>query len=193
MLGVVTGRRQWLGLVAMASGLILLAVTLPTVHGANSRFSTPVMVGFETALIGLGGLLIIGPRLGAPSEHQGIMLGAASGMLFGVSDVAIKAISGLVGAQGLAGFGTPWTLVCVAASVVAFFSSARSFQAGDAVPVIAVTGTAANVAGIVGGILVFGDPLSPDPVTLAAQCGAFMLLVVAAWMMPAPVRAIRTA
>jgi len=57
------------------------------------------------------------------------------------------------------------------------------------VPVIAVTGTAANVAGIVGGILVFGDPLSGDPVALVAQCVAFVLLLTAAWMMPAPVRA----
>jgi drug/metabolite transporter (DMT)-like permease len=191
MLGVVTGRRQWLGLVAMAIGLILLAITLPGAHGAGSRFSAPVMVGFEAGLIGLGGLLIVGPRLGAPSEHHGVMLGAASGMLFGVSDVAIKAISGVVGAHGLAGFWSPWALVCVAASVVAFFASAKSFQDGEAVPVIAVTGTAANAAGILGGILVFGDPLSPDPVTLTGQCGAFMLVVVAAWMMPAPVRAIR--
>ena len=35
------------------------------------------------------------------------MLGAASGILFGVSDVAIKAISGMVGAHGFAGLLTP--------------------------------------------------------------------------------------
>ena len=58
-------------------------------------------------------------------------------------------------------------------------------------PVIAVTGTAANVAGIVGGIIVFGDPLSGHPVMLAAEFFAFTLVLVAAWLTPAPVRASR--
>jgi hypothetical protein len=189
LFGIATGRRQWVGLAAMATGLILLGVTLPAAHGAHSRFSIPAMIAFEGGLISAGTLLLMGPRMGAPREHHGVMMGAASGILFGVSDIAIKAISGMVGAHGLSGFGSPWTVVCIAASVVAFFSSAKSFQDGEAVPVIAVTGTAANVAGIVGGIFVFGDPLSPDPFTLVAQCGAFILLLLAAWLMPAPVRA----
>jgi hypothetical protein len=117
------------------------------------------------------------------------MLGAASGMLFGVSDVAIKAISGLVGSSGLSGLLTPWLLVCVAAAVAAFYASAKAFQEGEAVPVIAVTSTAANVAGIVGGFIVFGDPLPADPVSMALQGLAFALVVGAAWLMPAPVRA----
>ena len=117
------------------------------------------------------------------------MLGAAAGILFGVSDVAIKATSGLVAAHGLLGLVSPWALTCIVASVGAFFASAKGLQDGDAVPVIAVTGTAANVAGIVGGIFVFGDPLSANPVALVAQCLAFALLLTAAWLMPAPVRA----
>ena len=117
------------------------------------------------------------------------MLGAAAGILFGVSDIAIKAISGEVGAHGLAGLLTPWLLVCVAASIAAFYASAKGLQDGQAVPVIAITGTAANVAGIVGGILVFGDPMAGNPVTLVVECLAFVLVVLAAWLMPAPVRA----
>ncbi len=187
--GMCIGRRQWYGLAAMAVGLVLLGLTLPAVHGANSRFSIPAMIVFEVGLIGIGTLLIMGPNLGAPSEHHGFMLGAAAGILFGVSDVAIKATSGLIGSHGLLGLLSPWTLTCVVASIGAFFASAKGLQDGDAVPVIAVTGTAANVAGIVGGIFVFGDPLSADPVALTAQCVAFCLLLTAAWLMPAPVRA----
>jgi hypothetical protein len=55
--------------------------------------------------------------------------------------------------------------------------------------VIAVTGTAANVSGIVGGIIVFGEPLSGNPALLAVECLAFVLVLMAAWLMPAPVRA----
>ncbi len=147
------------------------------------------MIAFEAALVAGGTLLIAGPRIGAPREHHGFMLGAAAGILFGVSDIAIKAISGMVGAHGAAGFLTPWLLVCIVASVAAFYASAKGLQDGDAVPVIAITGTAANVSGIVGGILVFGDPLAGNPVSLVVQCLAFGLVLLAAWLMPAPVRA----
>jgi drug/metabolite transporter (DMT)-like permease len=186
--GLRVGRRQWLGLAFTALGLMLLGVTLPATHGADSRFSLPGMIGFEAALIGAGTLLIIGPNIGAPREHHGFMLGAAAGILFGVSDVAIKAISGLIAIHGLVGLLTPWSLVTAAVSVAAFYASAKGLQDGDAVPVIAVTGTAANVSGIVGGIIVFGDPLSANPVALTVQCLAFVLVLFAAWLMPAPVR-----
>jgi hypothetical protein len=79
--------------------------------------------------------------------------------------------------------------VTVIASVAAFYASAKGLQDGDAVPVIAVTGTAANVSGIVGGILVFGDPLSTHPLMLSAEMFAFVLVLFAAWLTPAPVRA----
>jgi multidrug transporter EmrE-like cation transporter len=189
MFGLRISRRQWVGIALTAVGLILLGVSLPAVHGAHSRFSVPGMIVFETLLLLAGTLLIMGPRIGAPEEHHGFMLGAAAGILFGVSDVAIKAISGMVGTHGLEGLLSPWALVTVAASVAAFYASAKGLQDGDAVPVIAVTGTAANVAGIVGGIIVFGDPLSGHPLTLLAECLAFALVVFAAWLTPAPVRA----
>ncbi len=187
--GLKIGRRQWLGLGMTAVGLMLLGVSMPVAHGAHSRFSVPGMIAFEAGLIAAGTLLIIGPRFGAPREHHGFMLGAAAGILFGVSDVAIKAISGLVGTSGLMGLVTPWTLVTIAASIAAFYASAKGLQDGDAVPVIAITGTAANVAGIVGGIIVFGDPFGGNPLALFIQCLAFVLVIVAAWLMPAPVRA----
>jgi hypothetical protein len=192
-LGISIGRRQWLGLSLTAGGLMLLGITLPASHGAHSHFSLPGMIAFEAGLIATGTLLIMGPRIGAPKQHHGFMLGAAAGILFGVSDVSIKALSGLISSAGVAGLLSPWTLVTVAASVAAFYASAKGLQDGDAVPVIAVTSTAANVSGIVGGILVFGDPLSGNPVALVVQCLAFLLVIVAAWLTPAPVRAGRAA
>ena len=39
----------------------------------------------------------------------------------------------------------------------------------------------------------FGDPLSGHPVMLAAEFVAFTLVLVAAWLTPAPVRATRAA
>jgi hypothetical protein len=193
MFGIRTGRRQWLGLGLTATGLALLGVTLPAIHGAHSRFSLAGMIAVEAGLLAVGTLLIVGPRIGAPAEHHGYMLGAASGVLFGVSDIAIKAISGQIAAAGPVGLLSPWTAVTVTASIAAFYTCAKGFQEGDAVPVIAVTGTASNLSGIVAGIIVFGDPMSAAPLSLAIQCLAFVCVLSAAWLMPAPVRAIARA
>jgi len=194
LFGFQVGRRQWLGLFLTAAGLVLLGVTLPAMHGAHSHFSPAVMTSFEASLFGIGGLLIMGPRIGGAAQHHGIMLGAAAGMLFGVSDTAIKALTGIVGAHGVQGLLlSPWLVVAVLASIVAFFASARGLQEGEAVPVIAVTGTAANIAGIAGGIVVFGDPVAAGPLGVLLQALAFVLVIVAAALMPAPVRAARVA
>jgi drug/metabolite transporter (DMT)-like permease len=190
MFGFKVGRRQWLGLFLTAAGLVLLGLTLPAMHGAHSHFSQAAMISFEAGLFGLGGLLLMGPRMGGTVEHHGVMLGAASGVLFGVSDTAIKALTGIVGAHGLLGLAlSPWLAVAIVASIVAFYASARGLQDGEAVPVIAVTGTAANIAGIAGGIVVFGDPVAGSTAGVLLQALAFVLVVVAAALMPAPVRA----
>src|SRR5947208_3520733 len=88
---------------------------------------------------------------------------------------------------------TPWLAVAVCASVIAFYASARGLQDSDAVPVIAVTGTAANIAGIAGGIVVFGDPMAGGVLGVTLQALAFVLVVVASALMPAPLRAARVA
>jgi drug/metabolite transporter (DMT)-like permease len=189
MFGFKVGPRQWLGLWLTAAGLVMLGLTLPATHGAHSHFSDPAMIAFEASLFGLGGLLIMGPRMGGPVEHHGMMLGAASGILFGVSDISIKALTGIVGAHGLLGLLlSPWLAVALLASILAFYSSARGLQDGEAVPVIAVTGTAANIAGVAGGLIVFGDPMPASTVGIVLQSLAFVLVLVAAALMPAPVR-----
>ena len=116
------------------------------------------MIAFESALLALGTFLVLSKKLGS-HEHHGVMLGTAAGILFGVSDVAIKALTTSVGDEGMMGMLSPWLLTCVVASVIAFYASARGLQKGEAVPVITLTSAAANVSAISGGILVFGDPM----------------------------------
>ena len=193
LFGFQVGRRQWWGLALTAVGLVLLGVTMPDPGGAHSSFSSPAMIAFEAVLFGMGGLLILGPRAGAPAEHHGVMLAAAAGILFGVCNVAVKALSGMAGTGGVFGLVSPWLFVAVAASAAAFYASARSLQDGEAVSVIAITGTAANIAGIAGGIIVFGDPMPGTAVGVAVQAVAFVLVVVASALTPAPVRSVERA
>jgi len=187
LFGFQVGVRQWIGVAMTACGLVLLVITLPAAHGASSGYSFAGMVSFEAGMLAIGALLISGPKLGAPDHHHGIMLGAAAGTLFGVSDVAIKALTGVGGIGDV--LLSPWLAVSVVASVVAFYASARGMQDGEAVPVIAATSTAANVSCILGGIVVFGDPMPADTVGIVLQGLAFAMVIHAALVTPPPVRA----
>ena len=189
LFGFQVGARQWVGLAMTALGLLLLVITLPAHVGTHSAYSLAGMLSFEGGMVAIGALLISGPRIGAPDHHHGVMLGAASGVLFGVSDVAIKALTHVGGLDGVLGvMVSPWLAVTVFASVAAFYASARGLQDGDAVPVIAITGTAANISCIAGGIIVFGDPLPGDAFGIVIEALAFMMVIVASALTPAPVR-----
>ena len=177
LFGHSVGPRQWLGVAMTTTGLALLVLTLPSPGGQHAAFAVPGLLAFELATLALGTLLIAAPQLGAPAHHHGALLGASAGVLFGVSDVAIKALTGNPTLL------SPWLLVAVVAAVLAFFASARGFQLGDAVPVIACTSTAANLTCIVGGIVVFGDALAAG-LLLAVQIVAFGLVAVAALVTP---------
>lgn len=184
--GMSVGRRQWAGLALMTVGLTAVALTFPGGgESSGSSFHAPTMALFQLSLFVVGGLLVLGPRIGAPSEHHGVMLGASAGVLFGLSAISIKALTGVAADGGaVAILGSPWIAFAAAASIGSFFTSARALQEGDAVPVIAITGVATNVTTIASGVLVFGDPLPGTALGIAAHAGALLLVVVAAALTP---------
>jgi multidrug transporter EmrE-like cation transporter len=181
--GHAVSRQQWLGVGMTATGLTLLVLTLPAPDGTGSHFATPGLIAFEAATLAIGALLIAAPRMGAPVHHHGVLLGAAAGVLIGVSDVAVKALTGMAGDGLLGVVASPWLPLAVLAGVLAFLASARGFQEGEAVPVIASTSTAANLTCIVGGIVVFGDALAAG-ILLGVQLAAFALVAAAALVTP---------
>ena len=117
-----------------------------------------------------------------------MLLGIAAGLGFGISDVAIKALSGHPD-TGLTGLLSPWSVLIVVAAVGSFFASARSLQIGEGVAVIAVTSVAANLSTILAGLAVFGDRLGDDAPVVAVRLAAFALILGGAALIPAPVRA----
>ena len=126
-------------------------------------------------------------RRSVGAATEGLMLGVAAGVLFGVSDIPLKYLTGAVhgGVQGIV---SEWTMAALAASVLAFYASARGLQLGPGVAVIAFTSVAANLAAIMGGILVFRGPIGIGAPSIIARVIAFSLVIVGAALMPAPVR-----
>ena len=187
--GFELGRREWMGVGLTALGLAFLGLTVQTGSGdSHSSYSISGMIAFEGGMIVIGTLLLLSHRVEQLRHRHGILLGAAAGILFGVSDISIKALTGTVPGD-LMSIVSPWTAVAILASIAAFYSSARALQVGEGVSTIAITAVAANASAIIGGILVFGDPLGEDAFAIVARACAFMLVLVAAALTPAPVRA----
>jgi hypothetical protein len=133
------------------------------------------------------GLVRVSTRRGIAQRRTSLLLAIAAGVLFGVSDVAIKYLTHAPGP--LLGLISPWTLTALAAFVISFYASARSLQIGLAVEVIAITSVAANLAAILGGVLVFGDPVGSGALEIIARVAAFGLVLAGAALVPAPLRA----
>jgi drug/metabolite transporter (DMT)-like permease len=184
-------KRDWAGIGLTAAGLALLAVTAAETKpgGAQSSYGLGAAIAFEAALVGVGALLLASPRLRRASGQHGVLLGAGSGLLFTVTHIAIKALSKELHPGDPSSFLTPWIPLVILAALAAFFASARSLQIGEAVPVIAVTGVASNLSAMLAGVVVFGDPLGHSPLLVALRIAAFALVIFAAALMPAPVRA----
>lgn len=183
------GRREWMGVGLTALGLAFLGLTVESGStGSHSSYSISGMVAFEGAMIFIGTLLVLSHRVERIRHQHGALLGAAAGILFGVSDVSIKALTGTVPGD-LLSIVSPWAGVAIVASIAAFFASARALQVGEGVSTIAITTVCANVSAILGGILVFGDPLGEDAFAIVARGCAFTLVIAAAALTPAPLRA----
>ncbi|MEK6252040.1 MAG: hypothetical protein AABM43_08885 [Actinomycetota bacterium] len=187
------GRRQWVGLLITAVGLAVIGLTSGRQAGDAPGYALAALIVVECAILGLAtGLAMVSHRLGLSAAGQGMLLGAAAGALFGVSDIAIKYLTDAVQA-GVLELISPWTFAALAASVVAFYASARGLQLGPGVEVIALTSVAANLTAIVGGILVFRDPIGTGPVAITGRMLAFCLVIAGAALMPGPMRATRAA
>jgi multidrug transporter EmrE-like cation transporter len=181
-------RRQWIGIGLVAVSLSLLTLTGGGGGDAHSGYSLAGMIVFEGIAVGVGLLLVVSHLIERIPAQRGVLLGIAAGLGFGISDVAIKALSGDLD-SGPSGLLSAWSLVIVTAAVFSFYASARSLQIGDGVAVIAVTSVAANLSTILAGLAVFGDRLGENALVIGVRVAAFALILVGAALIPAPVRA----
>jgi drug/metabolite transporter (DMT)-like permease len=182
------GRRQWLGVTITAAGLAVIGLTGA---GANHppRASLAALIAVEGGIFAIVAAMVrISTRRHLEARAEGLLLGAAAGALWGVSDVAIKYLAHATPGP-LLGLLSPWALTAAIAGLIAFYASARSLQIGNGVEVIALTSVAANLTAILGGILVFHEPIGSGATEIVARFGAFCLVIAGAALIPGPVRA----
>jgi drug/metabolite transporter (DMT)-like permease len=182
--GFEVSRREWIGVGLAAAGLAFLAATLEGAgDSAHSEYEAGVIAAY-IAIAAAAGLAV--SVLARGRHHAGVLFGASAGLLWGASDVSIKGASDSLGDGVAAVLLNPLALTILVLSLIGLLVSARSLQLGDAVPVIAVTSVTANTVTIAAGPVVFGDPLPDDTLGLVARVLAFVLVIAAAALTPAP-------
>ncbi len=175
-------RREWIGVAMAAVGLALLAGTMSGgVDSAHSDADTGVLLTYVGVTTLIGALIVVSSwRM----TFAGPFLGVATGVLWGSSDVTIKAITGRFDDGPLSAVATPLTLVVVGLSLVSLVVSARSLQLGPPVAVIAMTAAAGNIVTILSGFVVFHEPIPDDVAGRCLRLAALTLVVVAAALTP---------
>lgn len=182
------GRRQWIGVVITATGLAVIGLTQGSQPTHPPGYALAALITVEcTVLLLATGVAAMAGRLRVLQAWEGLLLGAAAGALFGISDIALKFLTHIV-QGGVLELISPWAFAALAASVIAFYASARGLQVGPGVEVIALTSVAANLVAIVGGVLVFRDSIGTGAVAIAGRMIAFGLVIAGAALIPAPHR-----
>jgi hypothetical protein len=181
-------RREWIGVALAALGLAFLAATLDGAgESAHADYEDARLI---TYLVVVTAAAVAVAVVGRGTAHAGVLFGASAGLFWASSDTAIKALSGELGeASAAAILLSPLALVIASCSAAGLIVSARSLQVGKAVPVIALTSVAANALTIAAGPLVFAEPFPDEPLGAALRVSAFALVIAAAALTPAPVRA----
>lgn len=159
-----------------AVGLMVAALVLLGI-GAHPVAARHVPAAGLLAYLG-GAAVLAGALARRPGPG---MLGAAAGVLYGAGDAATKAAT-LAARHGLlhALLG-PWPAIVALLSAGAFFCFQRGLQTGAAVPVIALMTATTNAVAILGGLLVFGDPLGATTLLAVPHALALLAIGVAAW------------
>jgi drug/metabolite transporter (DMT)-like permease len=164
-------RRDVAGALLATGGLLLLTATLGPSDLARAR----AVDGVALAVIGavtVAGALAVALRGGAAA------CGLAAGALYGLGDVASKALFVALPSHpgALAVASSPWLYATLAAHGGGFVLLQRAFQQGGPVASVAPMTAAMNLLPIAAGITVFADPLPPTPSLVGARILAFTVV-----------------
>jgi drug/metabolite transporter (DMT)-like permease len=173
---------------AMAIAIVVIALSSVGAagrvgHEASGWLLAAVAVPSSLIAVGLGARALQGRSRGRHRMASiGVPYAVASGLLYGVATLAIKAMSGTVALHGkfdvgllLAVAATPFPYVAVGCSAVGMLI----FQTGLQRCRASIVGPVSNITGsvyfIVVGTWLFGERLPTDPAKLALRLGGIVL------------------
>jgi hypothetical protein len=162
--------RELRAVALVATGLAAVVVLAQPSHGmAAAGTDGQGLLLTATGLVAAAAIGRWGQRLSRPVA-RGLVLGSASGVLFGMAAALLKAVSGVVAADGVLGALTSWSVwVWIAAGVCGTAINQRAYQVAPlsaSMPMINVVG---SLVALALGIAMFGEIPAHDPLALLGQ------------------------
>nr|WP_237556016.1 hypothetical protein [Streptomyces sp. SID5914] len=119
----------------------------------------------------------------------GVSYGVALGLLYGVSSLAVKGVSGLLSAQDVAGMAlglvtSPYPYLLVFTGIAGLVLSQTALQRCRASLIVPVCTTVSCVFGVTTGTYAFAEPLPHEPLRLLLRLGGTALAVCVLLMLP---------
>jgi drug/metabolite transporter (DMT)-like permease len=169
-------KSELLGAALLIAGVAALSVPR-SVHTQGLRFGS-VAYWPAAAVIGAVALCFVRAGWRRQGTLRATLTGIASGLIFGISDALTRStVQALSGHSPLAAL-TAWPAYClVAASLVALWLMESSFNAAPLHASLPAITAAEPVAGIVLGVVVFGDVIHVSPGLIALQAAGIAALV----------------
>jgi drug/metabolite transporter (DMT)-like permease len=164
------------GAVLLSGGVAALSVAR-TAGGPAESFGSfaawPAAAGIAAVA---GGFLLAGMR--RRGQQRATLTGTAAGLLFGVADALTRRAMEIMGAHPVTALLTGWPLYClVAANLVGFWLMESSFNAAPLHASLPAITAAEPVAGMLLGVVVFGDVVHLSPGMLALQGAGIVALI----------------
>ena len=112
-------------------------------------------------------------------KYRASLTGLGAGLVFGIQDALTRQTLQILQHHGLSGLAHSWSAYClVATGAVGVLLMQNAFNAGPLHSSLPTIAAGEPVAGILLGIVVFGDRVSLTPGSLALQAGGLFALVV---------------
>ena len=163
-------------------GAVLLSAGVAALSVARSAAPTETFGSFAAwpAAVGIAavaaGFLVAGLRRSGP--QRALMTGAAAGLIFGISDALTRRVVEIMDHQSLLTLLAGWPAYClVAASLAGFWLMESAFNAAPLHASLPAITAAEPVAGILLGVVVFGDVVHVSAGMLLLQGAGLAALV----------------
>ena len=169
-------KSEMIGAVLLSAGVAALSVSR-SINTQGLRFGS---AAYWPAAAAIGAIALCLIRAGWRREgHQRALLtGTASGLIFGISDALTRQTLEIISRHSLVAALTSWPAYClVATSLVALWLMESSFNAAPLHASLPAITAAEPVAGILLGVVVFGDVIHVSPGLIALQAIGLVALV----------------
>lgn len=195
VLGERTSGRERQSIVAIVVALVMVVASLRGDDAAAIARTAPpgTLLALSVPSLAAGLLLYASAERRARRRHRlptaGVPYGVAVGLLYGVSSLAIKGVSGLLSAHDVLGAAaqllrSPYPYLLLVTGATGLVLSQTALQRCRASLIVPVCTTVTCVFTVVCGTLAFGEPLPSDPLRLALRLGGTAVAVLVLLALP---------